>query len=239
MIIRALVRRREVWCPTIWGWLTLIFTATAMTAIFARNLGTFLAVTDPVGAHLLVVEGWMDRKGLDQAATAFRMGGYQRIVTTGGPIDWPDPGGPLTFAERSAEYLKGLGLEDGTVTAVPAPYSAQERTFLSAVMVRDWARQSGITLRELDVFSAGTHARRSRLLYRLAFGPKVKVGIMAARATNYDGTRWWRTSTGARDIIDQAIGLLWVECFFWPPSPGSIEERWGPRTDTPRDDVAK
>jgi hypothetical protein len=169
----------------------------------------------------------MDPDGLDQAVAAFRAGGYERVVTTGGPITyWPGHHGHVTFAERAADYLKQHGLADASVTTVPAPYSAQEHTFLSAVMVREWAKQSGHALNALDVFSSGTHARRSRLLYRLAFGPNVEVGVFAARFSEYDADAWWRTSTGARDVLDQAIGLLWVKCFFWPPQPSSHEERW-------------
>ena len=99
-------------------------------------------------------------------------------------------------------------------------------SFLGAVMVREWAKRSGLTFKSLDVFSSGAHARRSRLLYRLAFGPTVEVGVFAARSSDYDANAWWRTSAGVRDVLEQAIGLLWVKCFFRPPPPGSHEERW-------------
>jgi len=65
-----------------------------------------------------------------------------------------------------------------------------------------------------------------RLLYRLAFGPNVAVGVLTARSSDYDANAWWRTSTGARDVLDQAIGVLWVKCFFRPPPQSSHEERW-------------
>jgi hypothetical protein len=192
-------------------------------------------VNEPVGAPVLVVEGWLDPEGLDQALAAFSKGGYKRAVTTGGPIaQWPGVRGHATFAERAATYLKAQGLS--SVTAVPAPASAQDRTFLSAVMVREWARASGEKVQALDVLSQGAHARRSRLLYRLAFGPEVQVGVLAAR-DEPDLSEWWRTATGARAILDQAIALAWTKLFFRPPAPGSHEERWAvPRTaQSPRE----
>jgi hypothetical protein len=223
----ALIRRREVWFPTIWGWLALLLIGAATIVLVARSLHSFLALTQPVGARVLVVEGWMDRPDLDQAIAAFRSGGYERVVTTGGPIDsWRTSPGDPTFAERAADYLKQHGLAEATVTAVPAPESAQDRTFLSAVMVREWARRSGLSFDAIDVFSSDAHARRSRLLYRLAFGPHVEVGVFAARSSRYDADAWWRTSTGAREILEEAFGVLWVKCFFQPPPPGSHEERW-------------
>jgi len=219
-------RRREIWLPTIWGWLALLLVGAATIMLVARSLHSFLALTQPVGARVLVVEGWMDADGLDQAVAAFLSGGYERVLATGGPTDWPELHGYVTYAELAADYLKQHGLAEASVTAVPTPLSAQDRTFLSAVMVREWAKRSGLAFNALDVFSSGTHARRSRLLYRLAFGPNVEVGVFAARSSEYDANAWWRTSTGARDVLDQAIGLLWVKCFFRAPPPGSHEERW-------------
>jgi len=230
----ALVRRRVIWLPTIWGWLMLLLIGAAMIALVTRNLHSFLATNEPVGARVLVVEGWLEPGELDQAVAAFRSGSYERIVTTGGPIyySWGPIQGHATFAERAADYLKKR-LPDASVTAVPTPDTAQHHTYLSGVTVRDWAKRSGITFKRLDVFSSGVHARRSRLLYRLTFGPNVDVGVFAARsASNYDANAWWRTTTGARMVLDETIRLLWVKCFFWPPAPGSHEERW---TVSPRE----
>ncbi len=201
-----------------------LIAAAAALAWAGRELYPFLAVNAPVGAPVLVIEGWLDRHGLDQSVAAFRKGGYRFAVTTGAPIEqWPGTKGHATFAERAAEYLKAQGLTQ--VTAVPSPESAQDRTFLSAVVVRDWARRSGVEIRALDVHSQGAHARRSRLLYQLAFGPEVRVGVLAARETP-DLTQWWRTATGARAVLDQGIALVWTKLFFWPPPAGSHEERW-------------
>lgn len=222
-----LFRRREVWMPTVWGWLALMLISAVVLVVGARNLHEFLAVNRPVGASVLVVEGWLDPEGLDQAAATFRKGHYARIVTTGGPVDnWPGTRGYASFAERAADYLKRQhAVPDDQVTSVPAPPSAENRTYLSAVMVREWARRSGFALDRLDIFSSGTHARRSRLLYRLAFGPSVEVGVYAARSIDYDGEKWWRTETGARDVLEQAFALLWAKCFFWPSSPGGDRAR--------------
>jgi hypothetical protein len=56
--------------------------------------------------------------------------------------------------------------------SVPAPASPRDRSFLSAVLVRDWLRRHAAAADALDLFSGGVHARRSRLVYRIAFGPR-------------------------------------------------------------------
>jgi hypothetical protein len=217
-------RRREIWWPTAWGWCALTLGA-AVAAILAL-LGTypFLAVNQPVGAKVLVVEGWLTRGELRQAIGIFHAGGYAQVVTTGGPLhSWPQNLLDSTYAHRSADFLKRNGLGSVSVTPVPSPITHQDRTYNSALMVRDWARRSGIELDRIDVLSRGPHARRSRLLYEAAFGPATRIGILAARPRDYDPTRWWKTSTGAREVTEQAAGFVWVKLLFNPSRQAPVE----------------
>jgi len=164
---------------------------------------------------------------LDQAVAVYRAGNYNRIVTTGGPVEARRGcAARSSYAALAASYLKAHGLNDVEVTAVPAPASAQDRTYLSAVMVRDWATTNDVTLGALDLFSAGAHARRSRILYQMAFGPSVAVGVLSARPRDYDPRHWWRTSAGATSVIEETLGLLWTACCFQRPVPGTHEEKW-------------
>ena len=210
-------RRYQVWLPTLWGWAALLVLAGAALFLLGRNLQSFLATTDPVGARVLVVEGWMGPEELEEAAAVFRGRHYERIITTGGPIHrWPPVPGAKTFAEQSANYLKELGVAPAAIVEVPSPEARLDRTYHSAVTVRDWARRAGVRLDSLDVISDATHARRSRDLYRLAFGPDVKVGVLATRAYDYDAAAWWRSSTGIKRVIEDTVGLVWVKCCFRP-----------------------
>jgi hypothetical protein len=181
----------------------------------------YLAVNAPVGGPVLVVEGWLVASELDQAVVVFRGGGYKMVVTTGGPLHtWPEPPVDSTFAHQAADYLKTHGLGDVPIVPAPSPITDQDRTFHSALMVREQlrerARASGRRIDRLDVVSRGPHARRSRHLYELAFGEEAKIGVLAVHPQGYDERRWWRSSNGARDVLEQAVGLVWVACFFDP-----------------------
>jgi hypothetical protein len=222
-----LLRRRSLPVPTVWGWLLVLALAGATALAALRGAYRYLAPQHPVGGELLVVEGWLDRDGLDQAVDIVRAEGYRRVLTSGGPItSWSELLGFETHAELAADYLVRNGLPAGSVIAVPAPASAQDRTFLSAVEVRDWLQREGLTPERLDVLSQGSHARRSWLLYRMAFGPEVRVGILATRPRQYDPDGWWRTSAGAKGVVQELLSLAWTQLFFWPGPPGSVEERW-------------
>lgn len=222
-----LFRLRQVWMPTILGWLILLLICVASGFLLLSNLYTFLAQNEPVGAHVLVVEGWLPPDELDQAIQTFKIDKYERIVTTGGPItEWPESNLDTDFAKLAADYLAHHGIRRDLIYVMPAPKSAQERTFLSAVMLRKSAQRLGIKLDAVDIFSSGPHARRSRLLFQMALGRQVRVGIWAARPSDFEPESWWKTSVGVEKILFQSIGFVWVKCCFWPGPPDSWDELW-------------
>lgn len=211
-----LARRREIWWPTGPGWLVIAAVLAGALLVALRFLYPFLAVTAPVGARVAVVEGWLDPRELDAAIAQIRKRGYEVVLTTGGPLHtWPDSEPDSTFAHRAAAYLQRRGV--APVVAVPSPITRDYRTYKSAVLVREWAQAHRIDVRSLDVYSRGPHARRSRLLYREAFGEDVPVGVVAVAPEGYDEARWWRSTAGAREVFEQATGLLWTALFFRPP----------------------
>jgi hypothetical protein len=213
--------------PTISGWFLLLLICIATTVILVNNLYSFLAQNAPVGARILIVEGWLAPEELDQAIETFKNKKYERIVTTGGPVvGWHWSEIDTDYAKLAADYLARHGIRQDLISIVPAPASAQERTFLSAVMFRESAKRLGIRLDAVDVFSAGPHARRSRLLFQMALGQEVRVGIIAARPSGFDSDAWWRSSDGVEQMFFQSFGFVWVKCCFWPGPHGSPNELW-------------
>jgi hypothetical protein len=234
--VPRLFRRRQVWLPTAWGFLLLAALIAAAVAALAPKLGTFLAPRelavgkDGRGADTLVVEGWLDEGSLAQAAAFVAQQRYRRVLVSGAPLEgWREGQVWSTSAERAADYLRRHGIGAIPVVAVPAPAALTERSYLSAVVVRDWLQREGLAADAIDVFSGGVHARRSRLVYRLAFGPRVRIGIVAALPSSYPLDRWWTTSEGAKRVLEELIGLAWTHCCFWPaPLPSHGESPAAP-----------
>ncbi len=217
-----LIRRRNVWWPTWWGWTLLLVATLAGLSFAARQANPFFALTAPAqdasGAPtaLLVVEGWMGEDDLRQVLAAVPAGRYAQVVTIGGPIaSW---GSFPSHAERAADLLRRGGLP---TRAVPAITAHTERTYTSALAVRNWARREGLEVSSVDVYSPGVHARRSLLLQRMAWGPGVTVGVRSTQPAEYDAARWWASSEGTKSLLNEALSLAWTKCCFWPPASSS------------------
>ena len=222
----ALFRRREVWLPTLWGWLLLLLLAGAAVVVLGLSAPGLLALDAPArgpdgtGARTLIVEGWLNDTELAQAVAAFKRGRYERVITSGGPIEpWIDVGNWGNFALRAAAYLRAHGVNEVPVIAVPAPDTKKDRSYLNALTVRECAQREGLALTAVDVYSVGVHARRSRAIYRMALGDGVEVGTLAARPGDYDDERWWASSTGAKTTLNEVVSLAWTQCCFWPSPP--------------------
>lgn len=212
-----LVRRKSIWLPTFAGWLAILAAAAASGSLLSACVYPFLAANNPIGARVLVVEGWMVPSQLDHAAEAYRNGSYRRVFIAGGPVvHWPGDPRFASTAERAARYLATHGVPSSALVAVSTEDLLRHRTYLSARAVRARIDAEGTPVSEIDLVSAGPHARRSRFLYALAFGSGTRVGILAATPADYEPHGWWRSSAGIQEVAGQLFALVWVWLFFWP-----------------------
>ena len=213
----GLLRRREFVVPTWKGWLLLLAVLGPLAVLGVRSLHSFLCLNQPVPGGVMVVEGWVTDYALMLAAEDFKTNHYDRVYVTGGPIE---SGAPLmeyhTYAERGAAILIKYGLSTNDVQAVPAPYVTQDRTYTSAMTLRDWLRQHGVKTTRVQLYTEGLHARRSRLMYHRALGKEVQVGVIAIAGRDYDARHWWRYSAGVRGVISEAIAYVYAALFFHP-----------------------
>jgi hypothetical protein len=212
-------QRRECLVPTVRGWIALLLVGAAIVVFAARGVPSFLAVNDPVPVGILVVEGWLPDYALQETIVQFRRGGYHKLFVTGGPIE---QGAPLfayrSFAELDAVLLVRYGLDSNDVQAVIAPKVQRDRTYASAVMLKNWLREHGMTETNITIVSMGAHSRRTRLLFDKAFGKGCKVGVIAIENRDYDPNRWWASSEGVRTVTGELIAYAYARLLFRPPT---------------------
>src|SRR4029077_3399609 len=82
-----------------------------------------------------------------------------------------------TSASVGAEMLKKFGVPDDLVQMVPSHVIARERTYSSAVALGDWFRDHNLPIHSFNVLTEDSHARRTQLLYKEAFGKNVTIGV--------------------------------------------------------------
>jgi len=226
-ISAKLFKKQYIHLPTPLGLILISLILLSASAFIIKNLANYLAQQQPQHKGILVIEGWVSEQTLRQAINTYQTGAYQQIITTGGLIKNKHQKTHKTYADSAAAFLLKNNINKTQITSLPTPESAQNRTFLSAVIVRDWLLQKNSASQTLDVISEGVHARRTLVLYKMAFAKKINIGIIAGRPQEYSLDFWWRTSTGAKTTITEAIGLMWVTCCFYPGEYGSHQERWG------------
>jgi uncharacterized SAM-binding protein YcdF (DUF218 family) len=205
-----LIKRQEVWTLTLQGWVSGFASAAILLFFTIAHLHPFLAVTSPIKADALVVEGWLTDEALKQAFTEISTGSYKQIFTTGGPVE---RGSYLleykNFAEIAAVTLKKLGVQEDKLVVVPTPKVVKDRTYASAEAFRQWVSNSNYHLESINLFTNNAHARRSWLIYQQVLAP-IKVGVIAAKPSNYDPKKWWVSSEGVRTVISEAIAYLYA-----------------------------
>lgn len=214
----GLVGRRARWALTWRGWLILGFTVVVTVSLSLKGIYPFLAVTHRVDADVLVVEGWVHDYAIRAAVKEFKEGSYQRVFSTGGPVE--GSGGYIndyhTNASIGAELLRKYGLPDEFLQMVPSRVMNHDRTYGSALALRDWFREHDMHIRSLNVLTENVHARRTRLLFSEALGPEISVGIIAVPNPDYDRRRWWLYSEGVKEVSSETIAYVYARFFFWP-----------------------
>jgi uncharacterized SAM-binding protein YcdF (DUF218 family) len=102
------------------------------------------------------------------------------------------------------------------VQEVPSRVMDRDRTYGSAVALRNWFREHNMAVSAIDIVTEDLHARRTRLLFQEALGDKVKVGVIGIRSPDYDAKHWWRSSDGVREVIGESIAYVYAKVFFYP-----------------------
>ncbi len=208
-----LFRKRQVWVPTLPGMGLILLVAFAAPAVWLLWGEGFLSDSDPIQADLLVVEGWIVPEALPDAVREFRLNEYAGIITTGGLTgsDWSEE--RWNHAERARDRLIGLGLDEDLVHAASSADSIDDRTFVSATTAKRLIESKFPSTRAINVFTQGTHGRRSQMVFQKAMGPEVDVGVIVWLDPSFERYSWWRSSRRAKDFIQESFGYFYELIF--------------------------
>ncbi len=231
----GLLRRYELWLPSLRGLLVALCLLVGGLGLAVRNQCVFLSVNDRVGGDLLVLEGWVPDHVVRAAMDEFRSGGYRQLLVTGGGIDRGESLSEWkTYAELGQASLIRLGFPREKISAVIGPQADRDRTFNCALQLREWFLRQGGIPPVIQVISTGPHCRRTRLMFEVGLGPKIRVGILAVPDPAYPQRRWWINSTGFREVIAESIAYVYARFIFHATPVGDLDGASAPFGPEPR-----
>jgi hypothetical protein len=209
--------RKERWSLSGRGWLLAILLVLSLGTLAFFKVHPFLALTDPVPSDFLVVEGWIPEYALHACVIEFRAHSYEKVFTTGGPTMGRGPTNIFnTMAHAGTCGLQALGLPIQKIQTVPALTSDRDRTYSSAIALRDWLRVNHASVHAVNVMTLDVHARRTRLLYQKALGPRIDVGVISIPSQDYPGNDWFHYSEGVKEVISEAGAYIYARFLFYP-----------------------
>jgi NAD(P)-dependent dehydrogenase (short-subunit alcohol dehydrogenase family) len=225
-------------------WTFLIVAMLVVGFAFVLTIHDFLAITQRVEANVLVVEGWVsNHTAIREAAEEFKKGQYKLLITVGGPIgDVEGSVGQPSAAILAAGELQELGVDNCLIVTLTAPTAVQHRTYTGALTLKDWLRESEPQTKTVNIFTIGSHARKSLVLFRKALGPHIDVGVIAGTDDEYNPDYWWMSIQGNYVIFRNLLGYLYAVTWPFPEnsspkyyaSPRCAFRQWSPGLYTAR-----
>lgn len=184
-------------------------TASAVLFLFIWFVHPFLAISRPVKADTLVVEGWVPEYVAAEAANEMRSGRYRMIFISGLFLEKTDP--RFRYGSDSAiveSWLLKRGIPKNLIEACPIECPSFNRTSHMARAVRDRMQSLKYTPQGVNVMTLGPHARQTRLAYNRMLGQTTAVGVISYPKNDYNPERWWTSSAGIAKTTKDFAGWL-------------------------------
>lgn len=176
-----------------------------------------LEITSPIDAKILVIESWLISYDytLLEAVKEYQSRSYDFVVTTGLAK------GSKSRAEQCAEKLRDLGVDNQKIISVTGPPLKNFYTYGAALAFRDWLKKNHPEVHSINVFTGGTHGRKTQFLYKKALDGYCEVGIISSPLHHTPMGKWWRTKRGTIGTFTYFAGYIYT--FLKPDWPKDLE----------------
>ena len=212
-----LLKEKKTKVLTLQAWILIILLFFNFIIILKYNIYPFLSTNKPVKAEILVVEGWLPDYAFKDAVNEYNSHNYKFIVTSGGPLlKGYYLSNYKTYARLGKQTLIQLGVDEKKIIELPVKYVEKDRTYASAIVLKQWLEKNNQNIKSINVFTLGSHARRTLLLYNAAFDSKVIIGVYADNNKDFKNDKWWTTSQGVRTVTGNFIAYIYAKFFFYP-----------------------
>jgi len=183
----------------------------------------FLAVKHPMGEGVLVVDAWIPEPTLAESANAFKSARYRYLVVVGDTAEQKSSRfkGPAADVDAATGRLEKLGVDATKLIRLGVPDHPSGRTLGRAAAVRRWLDRSGMSVRSVDVFTVGVHARKTWILFSHALGSNCRVGIIAGSEVRYNPRFWFASRTGIWLVTRNLAGYIYSKAWIFFDGKGT------------------
>jgi hypothetical protein len=205
-----LFAKKQVYVPTVLGWSLLLGCMAVLSFVCVNRAYPFLAYENPNDSDVFIIEGWVPDYVLDRSLVPFKEGHCRLLIATGGPLE---VGSELsqykTYAGLTAARLVKMGFREEQIVAVPSEAVDRDRTYASALEVREWLAQNP-GVHRANLVTQGAHTRRSFIIFKTVLPATFELGACAVPPRDYDPKRWWATSEGFRMVVSEGIAYTYA-----------------------------
>ncbi|NLD93870.1 MAG: hypothetical protein GX639_14530 [Fibrobacter sp.] len=164
----------------------------------------YLNVTCPVSGNVLVIEGWIEKEMLVEAAQEFSKKKYSYCLLTG----------KANSLTQTKEILHKAGICIEDIRHVAVANEVRHKTYHMALAARNWLQQKDPSIKTVNVFTGGLHGRKTWAVFKRVFGKDYSIGIISSKAWYCDKHNWWKSKKGIRSIIKSITGYIYG--LLWP-----------------------
>jgi uncharacterized SAM-binding protein YcdF (DUF218 family) len=212
----TLINKKERWGFTWTGRFVVLIIFLSLVCLYALTIYPFLAQNDPVDAKIMVVEGFIPDYALEETIHLFNKRNDSLMIITG---KVRIKGSQLDQYENDGYYsaatLIKYGFDENKIKVISLEKDIKkDRTYSSAVALKEWLRQNNTKVTAFNLVTISCHARRSKMMFSKAFDDEVKIGVIAIENQLYDPKRWWRSSSGFREVTEETITWIYGALFF-------------------------
>lgn len=113
---------------------------------------------------------------------------------------------------QAAWFLHRFGIPENQMDVIAVQGIHSDKTWHSMKALAEFARSHYPTDSSLIIVTHPFHARRTLMLARKAFGPSVKVSVIAP----FPSRTWWKSGNEIKMFVKESAGLFWA--FFRKPA---------------------
>jgi len=106
-----------------------------------------------------------------------------------------------SYAELAKNKLINIGIDAGSITAIPGERTAINRTLKSAKAFQVWLKESNLKVKGINIVSLGSHAQRTWMVYRKVLGNQYKTGIISVSDYENNLAEKYNIMTPLREIL--------------------------------------